>query len=82
VWLKATPLEHMGRVLAQGDVRPVAGNAEAMDDLKRILAGRAAFYSKADLSFDTSGKPLAEAFDGLRAAVRAALNRREPTEVA
>jgi XRE family aerobic/anaerobic benzoate catabolism transcriptional regulator len=74
VWLQATPEEHMGRVIAQGDFRPMAGNAEAMDDLKRILAGRAAFYAKADLTYDTSGRTLAESFDGLRERVRAALD--------
>ena len=50
VWLRASPEEHMQRVVAQGDMRPMAGNAEAMDDLKRILAGREPFYAKADLS--------------------------------
>ena len=64
VWLRATPEEHMERVVAQGDTRPMAGNKEAMDDLKRILAGREAFYAKADLTFDTGGKSLAEAFRG------------------
>ena len=57
VWVRATPEEHMGRVLAQGDTRPMAGhtgNAEAMNDLRRILESRAAFYSKADAVFDTS----------------------------
>ena len=57
VWVRATPEEHMGRVLAQGDTRPMAGhdgNAEAMNDLRRILESRAAFYSKADMVFDTS----------------------------
>ena len=48
VWLQASPEEHMGRVVAQGDLRPMAGNREAMDDLKHILAGREAFYAKAD----------------------------------
>ena len=48
VWLQAAPEEHMGRVAAQGDTRPMAASKEAMDDLRRILAGRAAFYSKAD----------------------------------
>ena len=56
VWLQAAPEEHMGRVAAQGDTRPMAASKEAMDDLRRILAGRAAFYSKADLSVDTSGQ--------------------------
>ena len=74
VWLQASPDEHMGRVEEQGDLRPMAGNRqEAMADLKRILAARQAFYGKADLSFDTSGKTLADSFSGLRAAVRAAL---------
>ena len=41
-----------------------------MDDLRRILSGRAAFYSKADVSVDTSGHALAESFQLLRTAVR------------
>src|SRR5258708_24355833 len=56
VWLKAAPAEHMNRVLAQGDTRPMAENAEAMDDLRRILAGREALYGKADAVIDTAGK--------------------------
>ncbi len=74
VWLKASPEEHMQRVVAQGDLRPMSGNQEAMEDLKRILAGRAAFYGKADLTFDTSGRTLAESFPALRDAVRTALH--------
>lgn len=56
VWIKARPEEHMARVLAQGDFRPMAGNAEAMDDLTRILAARDALYRKADAVIDTSGE--------------------------
>jgi len=59
----------MKRVIAQGDMRPMAGNTEAMADLKRILAGREEFYAKADLPFDTSGKPLAETYLELRTAL-------------
>ena len=70
VWLQAAPEEHMGRVVAQGDTRPMAASKEAMEDLRRILGGRAAFYSKADLTVDTSGEKLAQSFDALRAAVR------------
>jgi XRE family aerobic/anaerobic benzoate catabolism transcriptional regulator len=69
VWLKASPEEHMQRVVAQGDLRPMAGNREAMDDLKRILAGRAAFYGKADAVLDTSAKTEQQALDGLAALV-------------
>jgi len=69
VWLRASPDEHMKRVIAQGDLRPMAGNTEAMDDLKRILSGREPAYAKADLTFDTSGRPLAEAYLALREAL-------------
>ena len=74
VWLQAAPEEHMGRVAAQGDTRPMAASREAMDDLRRILDGRAAFYSKADLRVDTSGKTLQQAFEALRTTVRAAMD--------
>ena len=73
VWLQADPEDHMARVAAQGDMRPMAASAEAMEDLKSILAGRAAFYSKADLRIDTSAQPLLETFQILRAEVRQAL---------
>jgi XRE family aerobic/anaerobic benzoate catabolism transcriptional regulator len=65
VWLKASPREHMERVLAQGDTRPMSGNREAMDDLKNILESRAAFYSKADQAFDTSEMTQETAFFSL-----------------
>lgn len=71
VWLRASPEEHMQRVIAQGDLRPMAGNQEAMDDLKRILAGRQAFYGRADLQVDTGGRSLRQAFELLRAQVKA-----------
>lgn len=65
VWIKASPENHMARVVAQGDTRPMLGNREAMDDLKNILESRAAFYSKADESFDTSDLTQEAAFVGL-----------------
>ena len=70
VWLQADPADHMARVAAQGDLRPMAASQEAMEDLKRILAGRSAFYAKADLSFNTSGLTEAEAVAGLQTQVR------------
>ena len=72
VWLKASPQEHMQRVITQGDFRPMAGNSEAMDDLKRILTSRASMYGKATMSWDTSGKTLPENFAGLLSLVRSA----------
>src|SRR5271166_5112255 len=73
VWLTADPEDHMSRVRAQGDLRPMAASREALEDLKTILAGRAAFYSKAEMRVDTSAQPLAETFHILRAEVREAL---------
>ena len=58
VWLKAQPEEHMARVVAQGDTRPMKGNREAMDDLRRILLTRAPLYGRADAVVDTSGRVL------------------------
>ena len=71
-WIKARPEEHMARVLAQGDLRPMAGNARAMDDLKRILAARDAMYRRADVTIDTSGETAQQSFAKLRAAVATA----------
>jgi XRE family aerobic/anaerobic benzoate catabolism transcriptional regulator len=73
VWLQADPEDHMKRVLAQGDTRPMAASKEAMEDLRGILAGRAAFYSKAQLRLDTSAQALEPSFVLLRQQVREAL---------
>jgi XRE family aerobic/anaerobic benzoate catabolism transcriptional regulator len=72
VWLQASPTEHMQRVITQGDLRPMAGNREAMDDLERILASRAPLYGKADIRVDTSARTLAANFAQLRKAVHGA----------
>jgi len=60
VWLKARPDEHMTRVRGQGDERPMTGNPDAMNDLKRILSSREALYSKAEAEVDTSGQSESE----------------------
>ena len=73
VWLQADPEDHMKRVIAQGDMRPMAASKEAMEDLRSILVGRAAFYSKAQLRIDTSAQSLDATFDRLRHMIRQAL---------
>ena len=73
VWLQADPEDHMLRVQAQGDLRPMAASKQAMEDLKGILAGRAAFYSKAQCKVDTSAQTLELTFQLLRGTVRQAL---------
>jgi len=60
VWVRTTPDEHMSRVQAQGDKRPMAGSGQAMDDLQRILQERTPLYAKADLAVDTTGVTVAE----------------------
>jgi XRE family aerobic/anaerobic benzoate catabolism transcriptional regulator len=69
VWLSARPHEHMGRVLEQGDLRPIAESSQAMEDLKAILESRTALYAKADATVDTSGKTEPEALADLLVAV-------------
>lgn len=66
IWLKALPEEHMARVLAQGDLRPMAGNDEAMENLKRILEAREPLYAKADTVLDTSGQTIEQSFTRLQ----------------
>lgn len=56
IWVKARPEEHMNRVRAQGDLRPMAGNPEAMEQLRGILKSRTPLYQRADAQLDTGGK--------------------------
>jgi XRE family aerobic/anaerobic benzoate catabolism transcriptional regulator len=56
VWLRARPEDHLERVLAQGDRRPVEGRPRAMEELRAILAGRGAAYGSCELTVDTSGR--------------------------
>jgi XRE family aerobic/anaerobic benzoate catabolism transcriptional regulator len=67
IWLRATPEEHMQRVTAQGDLRPMAGSGEAMEDLRRILVAREPQYLRADHVIDTAGRSEDDSFQALRA---------------
>lgn len=69
VWVKTTPEEHMRRVLAQGDLRPMAGSQQAMDDLRRILDERSELYGRADLALDTTDRTVDEAVRDLLARI-------------
>ncbi|AMN44494.1 helix-turn-helix transcriptional regulator [Rhodoplanes sp. Z2-YC6860] len=62
VWISAQPEEHMGRVMKQGDFRPMAKNREAMADLHSILESRRADYARAELNLDTSGATIQQSF--------------------
>ena len=71
VWLRTSPDEHMARVRAQGDERPMAGNPEAMEQLRSILTSREALYSRAEAQLNTSGKPVETSAAELVAMIRA-----------
>src|SRR6267378_578616 len=55
IWLKAEPEEHMGRVRAQGDLRPMADDRSAMAELRTILRSREPLYARASAVVDTAG---------------------------
>ena len=65
IWVKAAPAEHMQRVVAQGDMRPMTDNREAMADLQRILSVREPLYRKADAVIDTEGQGSEESLEAL-----------------
>jgi XRE family aerobic/anaerobic benzoate catabolism transcriptional regulator len=69
IWVRTTPEEHMQRVLAQGDLRPMAGSQRAMDDLRRILEERGELYGRADAVIDTTGKNEDESLEQLTSAL-------------
>jgi len=72
VWLKASPEEHMSRVVAQGDMRPFDQSmTEAMDDIRRILASREALYARADAVVDTAARTPRQSLKDLERAVPA-----------
>jgi XRE family transcriptional regulator, aerobic/anaerobic benzoate catabolism transcriptional regulator len=56
VWVRAQPEEHMKRVMAQGDMRPMANSTRAMEDLVSILRSREPLYAKAEAVVATTGK--------------------------
>ena len=75
VWIKASPEEHMARVVAQGDMRPFdttsGATQEALEDLRRILASREALYARADAVVDTSARNLKQSLKDAERAVPA-----------
>ena len=73
IWLKTTPEEHMSRVRAQGDYRPMAGNPRAMDELRAILASRELQYGNAGSTVDTSGRSVEESVEELLAVITKAV---------
>jgi len=73
VWLKASPQEHMSRVVAQGDMRPFSGRLQgrsaALEEIRRLLADRERAYARAPLALDTSGRTVRQTLQELRKAL-------------
>ena len=73
VWLKASPQDHMSRVVAQGDLRPFSGRAQgrsaALDEIRKLLADRERLYARAPLALDTSGRTVRQTLQELRKAL-------------
>jgi len=65
VWIRALPEDHMSRVIAQGDMRPMSDTQQAMDDLKLMLASRDKEYRMADFHLMTSGHSIEQSLDTL-----------------
>jgi len=78
VWIKARPDEHMSRVMAQGDFRPMAQNRAAMADLVAILEARRSDYARAEAELDTSGDAIEESLTKLLRIVKPFIRERQP----
>jgi XRE family aerobic/anaerobic benzoate catabolism transcriptional regulator len=74
VWLKATPEEHMARVMAQGDLRPFKGRSAALEEIRRLLADRDRLYARADAALSTSGRTLKQSLAELKALAAKEMN--------
>jgi XRE family transcriptional regulator, aerobic/anaerobic benzoate catabolism transcriptional regulator len=79
IWIKARPEDHMSRVMAQGDFRPMAQNREAMADLVAILEARRTDYARAEAEVDTAGDAVEQSFAKLVEAVTALLGMHAAT---
>jgi len=69
VWLRAAPEDHWQRVIAQGDLRPMADNEQAFADLRRILTEREALYRQAEVVVDTSKHGVDEVVEAIHSAL-------------
>ncbi|MBT4206020.1 MAG: helix-turn-helix transcriptional regulator [Proteobacteria bacterium] len=63
IWVQAKPKEHMERVIAQGDYRPISKNKNAMAELEAMLSDRLSLYQRAEHTIDTSELNISEALD-------------------
>ena len=75
IWVRANPEDHMRRVMAQGDMRPIANSARAMEDLISILKSREPLYAKAEVAVSTTGKTPEQNLNELLRVIAAPVHR-------
>lgn len=71
VWLRTSPMEHMQRVRAQGDLRPMKGNPAAMEQLNALLRARTPLYERANVQINTSKRTVSASLNDLLKAIAA-----------
>jgi XRE family aerobic/anaerobic benzoate catabolism transcriptional regulator len=76
--VRADPQDHMKRVMAQGDMRPMAHSARAMDDLMSILKSREPLYARADAALLTTGKTPEQNLNELLGTIALPIRNKEP----
>ncbi len=69
LWLKASPEEHMARVIAQGDMRPFKGRSAALEEIRKLLRDRAELYARADAAVETSGRSVKQSLELMKRAL-------------
>ena len=79
VWLKASPEEHLNRVIRQGDMRPMQGNPKSLSHLKNLLAQREQEYARADCVIDTTNRTPEACLHELEILVAGAIDRCVPS---
>ena len=65
IWIKTSPPEHMQRVRAQGDLRPMQGNPAAMTQLKELLRLRTPLYNQAEAQVNTANRAVRSSLNDL-----------------
>ena len=65
IWVRTSPLEHVARICAQGDLRCAEGNNTAMDRLTTSLNTRTPMYERAQAQIDTTDKPIGRSVEDL-----------------
>ena len=78
IWVRAEPQDHMKRVMAQGDMRPMAHSARAMEDLISILKSREPLYARAEAALITTGKTPEQNLNDLLRLIALPIRSKEP----